>query len=73
MTEASLTPRQREVCDLVIQGKTNKEIARVLHISHRTVEDHRTDVYGKLDVRNSAALVHKILSARIAELEAKYG
>ncbi|WP_441235642.1 LuxR C-terminal-related transcriptional regulator [Bradyrhizobium sp. 930_D9_N1_4] len=70
---ASLTDRQQEVCNLVIQGMTNKQIARALQISHRTVEDHRTDVYAKMDVPNSTALVHKLLSARIAELEAKYG
>jgi DNA-binding NarL/FixJ family response regulator len=52
---------------------TNKEIGRKLGVSHRTVEDHRQAVLRKLEVPNAAALVHKILSARIAELEATYG
>jgi DNA-binding CsgD family transcriptional regulator len=65
-----LTRRERQVCELVCAGKSNKEIARELEISPRTVEDHRLGVMAKLDVPNSTALVHKILSARIAELEA---
>jgi two-component system response regulator DctR/two-component system response regulator FixJ len=68
-----LTRRQREVCDLICQGFPNKEIARLLDISPRTVEDHRLDVMTKMEVSNGVALVHKILSARIAELEATYG
>ena len=68
-----LTVRQRQVCDLICQGFTNKMIARRLDVSPRTIEDHRTDVLAKMKVPNSTALVHKVLSARIAELEAKYG
>jgi len=68
-----LTVRQRQVCCMICQGKSNKDIARALAISPRTVEDHRTDVFAKMNVPNSTALVHKVLSARIAELEAKYG
>ena len=70
---SGLTRRQREVCDLVCQGRSNKEIARMLEISPRTVEDHRLDVMAKMNVQNSTALVHKVLSARIAELEAANG
>jgi len=73
MAEPLLTVRQRQVCELICRGQSNKEIARALQISHRTVEDHRTDVYEKMGVPNSTALVHKILSARIAELEAMHG
>jgi DNA-binding NarL/FixJ family response regulator len=73
MTMASLTLRQKQVCELICQGRSNKDIARVLQISHRTVEDHRSDIYDKMEVPNSTALVHKILSARIAELEAAHG
>lgn len=70
--DTTLTPRQRQVCDLICQGRSNKDIARTLKISPRTVEDHRLDVMAKMAVPNSTALVHKILSARIAELEAQY-
>lgn len=71
--DTALTRRQQQVCDMVCQGRSNKDIARELKISPRTVEDHRLDVLAKMAVPNSAALVHKILSERIAELEAKYG
>jgi DNA-binding CsgD family transcriptional regulator len=68
-----LTRREREVCDLICQGKSNKEIARALEISPRTVEDHRMGVTRKMGVPNATALVHKVLSARISELEAAHG
>lgn len=58
---ALLTARQQEVCDLVIQGKTNKEIARQLGISHKTVEDHKTDVYRAMGVNNAVGLIFKVL------------
>jgi DNA-binding NarL/FixJ family response regulator len=73
MTTTSLSRRQQQVCDLVCQGIANKTIARMLEISPRTVEDHRLDILRKMDVPNSIALVHKVLSARIAELEAAHG
>ena len=68
-----LTRRERQVCDLICQGKSNKEIARALEISPRTVEDHRMGVTRKMAVPNATALVHKVLSVRIAELEAAHG
>lgn len=70
---SALTRRESQVCELICQGKSNKEIARVLEISPRTVEDHRLGVTKKMRVPNSVALVHKVLSARIAELEAANG
>jgi DNA-binding CsgD family transcriptional regulator len=69
----TLTRRESQVCDLICQGISNKEIARTLQISPRTVEDHRLGINRKMSVNNSTALVHKILSARIAELEAAHG
>jgi DNA-binding NarL/FixJ family response regulator len=68
-----LTRQERRVCDLIAAGKCNKEIAKALEISTRTVEDHRSAVLKKMAVPNATALVHKILSARIKELEATYG
>lgn len=56
-----LTPRQQQVCDLLAHGYTNKEIALMLgHISHRTVEDHREKIMGKLGVKNAVELVLKV-------------
>jgi DNA-binding NarL/FixJ family response regulator len=69
-----LTPREEAICELMASGIcTNKDLGRKLGVSHRTIEDHRQAVLRKMGVPNAAALVHKILSARIAELEAKHG
>ena len=54
---ASLTPRETEVLGLVAQGHTNSEIAELLVISRRTVERHRAQVMGKLDLHSRADLV----------------
>lgn len=51
-----LTPREKEVVSLVIEGKTNKEIAKVLDISFRTVEKYRAGAMLKLEVDNVVGL-----------------
>ena len=53
----TLTPRQREVFALVIRGKTNKEIARVLGGTERTIKAHRHMVMEKMQVQSVAELV----------------
>jgi two-component system response regulator NreC len=53
----ALTPREREVCALLAYGHTNAEIAKKLFISQRTVETHRTNLMGKLDLKSRAELV----------------
>lgn len=52
-----LTPREREVMDLVVTGKHNREIAPALSISVRTVEVHKTRLMAKLGVGSVADLV----------------
>jgi DNA-binding NarL/FixJ family response regulator len=52
----SLTPREREVLQGIARGLTNKEIAAMLGISHRTVETHRESVMRKLRIRTVAGL-----------------
>jgi len=64
---ANLTPREREVMDLLVAGKTSKEIASALHISVRTVEGHRRRVLWKLDVSSATQLVGAVLGARPAD------
>ena len=54
---ARLTEREREVLRLVVEGKSNKEIAQLLVISPKTASVHRTNIMEKLGVRNSAELV----------------
>ena len=51
-----LTPREREVIQLVAEGKTTKEVATVLSLSVKTAETHRTNLMRKLDLHSVAAL-----------------
>jgi DNA-binding NarL/FixJ family response regulator len=53
---ASLTPREREVLQLIAEGQTTKEIAEGLHVSVKTVEAHRRGIMEKLDLHNVAQL-----------------
>lgn len=52
-----LTDRERQVLDGIVSGESSKAIARVLDISPRTVEIHRTKLLGKLGARNAADAV----------------
>jgi RNA polymerase sigma factor (sigma-70 family) len=54
-----LTPREREVFALVVAGNSNKEIARLLGISHRTIDVHRARVMEKLGAHTLPDLVIK--------------
>jgi len=54
---AALTPRQREVLQLVAEGHTSKDIAQRLGVSHRTVEAHRNQLMKRLDVHDVPGLV----------------
>lgn len=51
-----LTPREREVIQLVAEGKTTKQIALALSLSVKTAETHRTNLMRKLDLHSVAAL-----------------
>ena len=52
-----LSPREKEVLQLIAEGHTSAEIGRLLFISEKTVEKHRTKLMEKLSVRNLAGLV----------------
>ena len=52
-----LTKREQEVLELLVYGYTNVEIAEKLHISDRTVETHRANITGKLELKSRADLV----------------
>jgi two-component system, LuxR family, response regulator FixJ len=60
----SLTPREREVLDLLVQGKQNKAVAQDLGVSPRTVEIHRARVMEKMEVTSIAELVHMMLDVK---------
>ena len=55
---ASLTLRQREILRLLVDGLTAKEIGSALHISARTVEDHKYRMLDSLGVKGNAELIH---------------
>jgi DNA-binding NarL/FixJ family response regulator len=52
-----LTPRQREVLQLIAEGHTTKEIARTLNVSVKTVDTHRTQLMERLDIHDVTGLV----------------
>ena len=65
-----LTPRERAVLEALVAGRSNKEIARILGISHRTVEVHRASLMARLGARNLAEAVRMGLAAGIGRAEA---
>ena len=60
---AQLTQREREVLELVVAGRMNREIAEKLDISIKTVEAHRAKIMEKLEVNSVAELVQATLAA----------
>jgi DNA-binding NarL/FixJ family response regulator len=56
-SRSRLTPREREILQLLAEGKSNKEVAGILGISVNTAEAHRANIMMKLDVRSLAELV----------------
>lgn len=59
----SLTPREREVMDLVVDGRPNKAIAHALEISQRTVEIHRARVMEKMRATSVPHLVQMVIQS----------
>jgi DNA-binding NarL/FixJ family response regulator len=60
-----LTPRQREILQLVAEGHTTKQIAKRLHIGVKTVETHRLQIMERLDIHNIAGLVRYAIRSGI--------
>jgi DNA-binding NarL/FixJ family response regulator len=60
------TPRETEVMSLLAAGKTNREIATLLHITVRTVETHRSKIMLKLGIHSLAELIHYAMDHGIA-------
>ena len=56
LPDERLTPREREVLQLVAEGRTTKEIAAILHVSVKTADTHRTRLMQKLDIHDIAGL-----------------
>jgi two-component system, NarL family, response regulator NreC len=64
----TLTAREREVLQLAAEGKTSAEIAARLHISQRTVENHRANLMRKLGLKNQSDLVRYALRRGLISL-----
>ncbi len=58
-----LTPREREILDLVVEGLSSKEIAGRLTVSFKTVEAHRAKVMRKMEAESVAQLVRIVVSS----------
>jgi DNA-binding NarL/FixJ family response regulator len=65
---STLTPRQREVLQLVAEGLAAKQIAARLGISPRTVEFHKYQIMDSIGVHSNAELVHFAIKQGIVEL-----
>ncbi len=66
-----LTPREREVLQLIAEGCASKEIARRLHISDKTVGNHRQSIMDKLDLHNVAELTRYAIREGVAPLDSE--
>ncbi len=65
-----LTPRQREVLQLIAEGHTTKEIAKELGISPKTAETYRTELMKELDIHDIASLTRYALRMGVVALDA---
>ncbi|MFC0202844.1 response regulator [Novosphingobium soli] len=63
----ALTPREREILQLIAEGRLNKEIAAILGLSIKTVETHRAAAMHKLDLKSTADLVRYAVRNNIIE------
>ena len=67
-TESRLTDREHQVLQLIVEGKSNKEIALALGISPKTVSVHRTNIMTKLGVQNAVELIRVATSHPLVNL-----
>ncbi|HNQ45786.1 MAG TPA: response regulator transcription factor [Syntrophorhabdus sp.] len=64
-----LTPREREVLQLIAEGKSTKQIASVLNVSVKTIETHRQQIMDKLNIHSVAELTKYAIREGITSLE----
>jgi DNA-binding NarL/FixJ family response regulator len=65
---SELTGRQREILQLVAEGRSNKEVAGILHVSIKTVEFHKACIMRKLGVRTTAELTKYAVKHGVVEI-----
>ena len=66
-TPARLSAREREIVQLLAEGRTNKEIAATLSIAYKTVDAHRTNIMKRLNMHSLAELVRYAVRERIVQ------
>jgi DNA-binding NarL/FixJ family response regulator len=66
---ASLSPREREVLQLVVEGRSSAQIAEVLHLSPKTVETYRSNLMKKLEIQTLPELVKFAIRHGLTPLE----
>jgi DNA-binding NarL/FixJ family response regulator len=66
-SEEELTPREEEIVKLVTEAHTNREIAEILHLSEKTVENHRANAMRKLGMRDRVELVRHAIRRGLIE------
>jgi DNA-binding CsgD family transcriptional regulator len=64
-----LTPRQREVLQLIAEEHTTREIAVMLGISVKTVETHRANLMSKLDIHSTAGLTQYAIRKGVIQVD----
>jgi len=64
----TLTPREREVLQLIAEGKTSREIAEILSLSIKTVQSHRGSIMQKLDLHDRGDLIKYAIQKKIIEI-----
>jgi DNA-binding CsgD family transcriptional regulator len=64
---SQLTGRQREIVQLLAEGKSSKEVAAILNLSAKTVDTHRANILRKLDFHSVTELVRYAISNHIIE------
>jgi DNA-binding NarL/FixJ family response regulator len=67
-TSDGLTPREREVLQLIAEGYTNKEIAEILSLSVKTIQSHRTNLMSKLDLHDRGELIKYAIQKKIIDI-----
>ena len=67
-TSNGLTPREREILQLIAEGYTNKEIAEILCLSVKTIQSHRTNLMSKLDLHDRGELIKHAIQKKIIDI-----
>jgi DNA-binding NarL/FixJ family response regulator len=57
---AALSGREHEIADLVSEGRTNRQIAAELYLSEKTIENHMSRIFSKLDVSSRAQVARQV-------------